>query len=488
MKIFGALMVLVTCSSMALAVHPDWDPASRLEGSEKEAWRVFFSGVTSLEDKGERDHAAKLFRKVAEKYPQSQYAQDSKELAGLLDEMVKEDAEWKEPKAIEQLNLEDQIRYWIYHLRDVNCYQISQPGMCYLLQESGQRKGGANAAIKLKEIGEPAIPMLIDLLVDRRPTRSIGYWRDFSPSRTVLRYQDAAIQILNELTPTPFYRAGSTYSYFSKEKPEVQTNIIASIKTWYVKSRGKSETKQKWMAIEQNPGIYQVLSLLGKLAEKPGQKEQVLQKLRRMCNERDRIQLPQISFLMCQLGDYSELAKVADAYLVGLYEVETKLPDDSAPGANAQDYALRQMILYGDERCRASLRELFYLKEDPLSKKQALFRMLLELTSGEYQGLPKGYEKGRFPIHLLIDVLDFREYWGQVRDGASWRTIRYCDAAAEAIQGFTGVNFGYDEKTSSATKDVVIERIRSWWRDQPMKRGATKGDTAEQSVAPPPPK
>jgi len=462
----GSPVILATCALATLAADPDLDPASRLEDPEEEAWKTFHAAVTCLQDKGDRESAGKLFQEVVERFPDSPYAQDSKELGAFLERMVKEDAAWEEPENIATLSLPEKIDYNIHHLRNVNCYQWSQPGMCYLLRSYGRDRDTNNAAIALKEIGLPAIPALITLLDDRRPTRSVGYWRNFSPSRTVLRYQDAAIQILNALTPTPFYRRSSTAAYFSTESPEIRAKTTASVQSWYRKSRGKSETEQRWIAIEEEPGIYQVLSLLETVAKEPGQKERVLQKLRQMCRIRDRIQLPQISYLMCQLGDCSRLAEVADAYLAGEYDVGMRLLDDSAAGSNAQDYALRQTILYGNEKHHADLRKHFYLKKDPLSKRQALFDMLFDLASGEHERLPDGYAETRFPIHLLIDALDFRDGWGHATDGSSQWAIRKCDAAAEAIQSLANVDFGYDEKAPIEAKDATIARIRSWWQDQ----------------------
>ena len=110
MRFLGALVILVTCLLTALGADPDWDPASRLKGSEKEAWKTFYAAVTSLEDKGDRKQAAKLFREVSEIFPESRYAQDSKELAVVLEEMVKEDTVWKEPKQIGKLSLQEKIK------------------------------------------------------------------------------------------------------------------------------------------------------------------------------------------------------------------------------------------------------------------------------------------------------------------------------------------------------------------------------------------
>ena len=46
----------------------NWDPASYVRGTEKEAWKTFYAAVNSLQYKGNREQAGKLFREVAEKF------------------------------------------------------------------------------------------------------------------------------------------------------------------------------------------------------------------------------------------------------------------------------------------------------------------------------------------------------------------------------------------------------------------------------------
>ena len=195
----------------------------RVPAEEQNAgWDEFLAAVTCLQERGDRPAAARRFRWVADQYPRSTFGRQSKELSELLATMVQEDQAWKEPADNSKLTVEEQITYNVYKLREVTCYQIMQPGMCSVLEPFGQKEGTYNAAIELRKIGPPAVPRLTKLLEDRRPTRSVGYWRSFRRDRTVLRYQDAAIEILNELLPAAFYRESSTRAYFSNEFPEVR--------------------------------------------------------------------------------------------------------------------------------------------------------------------------------------------------------------------------------------------------------------------------
>ncbi len=196
-----------------------------------QAWTQFQAGLTALQGRGDRKEAAQHFRKVATDFSNTFYADQSRDLADQLDKMLIEDQNYKKPENIDAFDLQQQIAYHIYHLRDVVAYQMMQPGYCHVLHSFLQPEDKSyNAAKALRAIGEPALPSLINLLTDRRPIRGIGYWRDFHPTRTVLRYQDAAIQIIDEILPKGAYVRRTTSSYFSIERPEKQQEIIEALK------------------------------------------------------------------------------------------------------------------------------------------------------------------------------------------------------------------------------------------------------------------
>jgi hypothetical protein len=223
-------------------------PERRLTDADKQkletlptakAWAIYETGITELQKNGNRKEAARHFRRVATEYNNTYYADDSRELADLLDQMVAEDKDFSKPHNVDDLELKSKIKLHIHNLRDVVAYQVAQPGYCHVLDGfsgpainvAGDRKElPYNAAFALWEIGEPAIPYLIDILEDRRPIRGVGYWRDFRPTRTVLRYQDAAIQIIDAIRSGNAYDRRTTSSYFSTERPEIRLEIIEALK------------------------------------------------------------------------------------------------------------------------------------------------------------------------------------------------------------------------------------------------------------------
>ena len=141
-----------------------------------EAWNIFQSALLELQKNGNREEAARLFHKVATEFSNTYYVDQSKELANLLDSMVDEDNGYTPPKDIDSLDLKDQIAVHIHYLRDVVAHQISQPGYCNIFLSAQLSKDKSyNAAVALRDIGEPAIPYLIELLNDRRPIRAVGY-------------------------------------------------------------------------------------------------------------------------------------------------------------------------------------------------------------------------------------------------------------------------------------------------------------------------
>jgi len=313
---------------------------------EAKAWALFEKGIGALQERGDRASAAKAFRELAAKYGTSYYAETARELAGLLDGMVREDEAWREPEDPNNLEIEACIAYYVYHLRDVVARQFCQPGRCSVLQSLGP-EAKPNAVFDLKRIGFPAVPALIDLLDNRLPIRAVGYWRDFHPDRTVLRYQDAALEILGELLPVSFPMNTSTGSYYSREDAQDRERIAKAYRAWWKENGSKSEEERLLAAVDPS-GIHGALRTLEALAEFPGWKEKVLAKLGEMYKTRHWVFAPRIAELMAKLGDESKVAEVLRLYRDGKYsKFYIKRPDDSAASSNAEEAAKRLQAKYG---------------------------------------------------------------------------------------------------------------------------------------------
>jgi len=134
---------------------------------------------------------------------------------GHYESLVGEDKAWKEPTKEEfaKFSVQQKVDYWIYHLRDLDVRQSSQPGMCYVLTEgfgfTGQHMSAdkkPNVAVELKKLAYDAIPKIIAHLEDGRPTKCVGYWRNFAPeSYHTLTYGDCCQQIFEAIALTTIY-------------------------------------------------------------------------------------------------------------------------------------------------------------------------------------------------------------------------------------------------------------------------------------------
>jgi hypothetical protein len=462
----AAILTAILSAAFLISCGPrSWGDfaAPRLKGPERSAWNAFASGIRWLAVDGDRLAAAIAFRQASQDYPNSRYAGQCRELADLLDRMVEEDRQWAEPEDPSSLPLEERIHYNIHHLRNVRRIQRSQPGKCDVLHPAPWDGGRCNAAVELRRIGDAAIPALMDLLGDRRPIMAVAMWRRRAPWRLVLRYQDAAIQILDELLAADPSSPNADVRYLSPYSTAGRKEIIESLKSRYDLLRGKSMAERKWLAVREATHTHTALSLLESLASEHGERDRVLRVLREM-GERGRVvPLPQASYLMCQLGDQSKLEDVAGALLQGKYRVQYFPEAPHALGGAQEIAALKQAILYGDDVLHQKLAGLLCGPEDPRDTGSRILGVLVLLASNRGSSLPRGYGRARFPTHLLIAALDrvHKQYHGVT--SSLTPAVRECDAAAWAIQQITGRDFGFEYGRGIAARNRAIKRIRQWW-------------------------
>ena len=226
-----------------------------------------------------------------------------------------------------------------------------------------------------------------------------------------------------------------------------------------VKKVGKSALEKKWIAAELDLGIYPTLKVLEELAREPKQKEHVIRRLHQLAREKPPVQLPQISFLLCRLGDRRFLADVHDKYKLHQRGGEQALWDDRRASSNATDYAIRQLILYGTRTYRDELSKGISGDEQPEAD---IMRSLFDLAVNRYgRTLPEEYDKSEFPLYMLVSLLEVTSDSSPFT--ASQYPMRWCDWAAASIQVFTGLDFAFNEEDSVDKKDAAIARILEWW-------------------------
>ncbi len=288
--------------------------AQRVRSQEAgdDGWQPYLEAVTRLEETGDRAAAAVLFKDFAAKFPKSDYTEDARELANLLEKMAAEDREWKEPGDPKELTTQDLISSLVYHLRDIDCFQWAPPEQCDLLSACGRYRDRGNPAAGLLKVGEAAaVPALLGLLEDRRPIRATGYWHDEEErSRTVLRYQDVAFVLLNKLAKIPWYEKRTGAGYFSADEAEDRAAGIRVLRTWFEDGQGKSPGERKWLAYHAASLYPAGLAILQSLAKDEGKKEEVLTALRRLYQESHWAYRPLVVEIMVALGDASRVKEV----------------------------------------------------------------------------------------------------------------------------------------------------------------------------------
>jgi hypothetical protein len=182
-----------------------------------------------------RAEAAKQFAAISDTYPQSRWAPLSAELGRLLAEMAEADRQFREPPDPDALPMKERIEYLVFKLRDVAVRELFGPGKCQVLFLKRD-----HAAWRLRRIGKPAVPALLALLNDRRPTRS-----SCEPLNGghVLRYADVALQVLEAIAARTFDHQTLRGSCLTNADEQTREEIVEEVEDWWRRNRDKDEAE-----------------------------------------------------------------------------------------------------------------------------------------------------------------------------------------------------------------------------------------------------
>jgi len=199
-------------------------------------WRAVIDfGDTSIS----RPQLLREFQGIVTNYPHSDQLGRAKETIAVLERMIAEDETHAKntPTNLDALPVERRVHELIFRLRDQHGEQGGQPGWCDIFDDW---HGMTNsAAHQLVRIGYPAVPQLIAALEDKTFTRSVGYWRDFTFSHTVLTVGDCSAAILQRIAGVAFYQSDCTSCYMSNEHKEAETRKAAE--AWWANFQKKGE-------------------------------------------------------------------------------------------------------------------------------------------------------------------------------------------------------------------------------------------------------
>jgi beta-lactamase regulating signal transducer with metallopeptidase domain len=189
---------------------------------------------------GSRELAAKRFAAMADRNPGHGSAPVARELAGLLGQMVNEDARYQEPKDPNALSASQRMDDLIHKLRDVHERAVFVPGKVRAVGSFGS--SNENAAMALRKLGKPVMPVLFELLADRRPTRS----RSEGPNGNhILRYCDVALEIIEAMSARQFDKPRGRGTYLANADEATREVIVDRVKQWW--QHNKHKTEAEWL-------------------------------------------------------------------------------------------------------------------------------------------------------------------------------------------------------------------------------------------------
>jgi hypothetical protein len=124
------------------------------------------------------------------------------------------------------------IKALIEDLENVYAPQDGQPGWVRLDQ---------NPTVQaLVREGNAAVGPLLECVEhDSRLTRSVFFWRDFSPERTLVGVNEAAYTALTGILKTQFFNQISTGQDLTNSGPETRAKVVAAMRAYWKQREGK---------------------------------------------------------------------------------------------------------------------------------------------------------------------------------------------------------------------------------------------------------
>ena len=402
------------------------------------AWQLFLRGLNVLEEMRPRDEVLALWEQALKTYPTSRYEEQLQEYVALLRKQIVQDKElarWAtDPN---KLPLPRRVEYYVARWPDVHGVQFTQPGHC-LCVGWGQGTKLSNAVVA---IGRPAIPVLIEHLTDRRLTRSIGFYRNFVPSRTVLRVQDVAVQCIDKILDIQFYRESSTSSYFSTEKPEVREAVIAAIKEWWAK-HGSESPVQGQLALLELGKIWERIDTLGKIEKLDPKAVDSIATLKRWTKGANAEDLIRIADALAPRGDFSLLPAMQEML---------RRP---RPPSECVWYILRHGV-------PDDFRFILAAGRKEIDAGVTLGSLC---TWGAVVGAADSYQRPLM-VPLLVDLLDRREMTGSRYMSGFKESMPFsaADTCIGALIRLTGHDEGYKLGDPAESRFAAIDRWAAWW-------------------------
>jgi hypothetical protein len=151
------------------------------------------------------------------------------------------------PQGYDSWDVNKKVAYWIDALDEVDARQWGQPG--------GVALGMDRRVEALIKLGDVAVPALIDTIEkDERLTRSVHFWRDFSPARTVLAVREAALSAAMSIMRVQAFDPVATGDNFTS-RGETAGKAMADKLREYWKTYGKLPFDERMMKVLTDPKV-----------------------------------------------------------------------------------------------------------------------------------------------------------------------------------------------------------------------------------------
>jgi hypothetical protein len=214
--------------------------AYRQDVLEDLAWLHFLRAVNLLMFADRKEVLTNL-KLVSQISPHGKFAAQAEELAGHMQRLISGVAKAPSTAGNDKSRDDEPARQLLSQLVDLHCSQMSQPGEInpWLAMDHGQPVLLPPTRL-LANMGLKVVPLLIEALEDKTPTRTVYHWRDFYHARQVWRVSDFAWVILREITKRNFGDRPVTGFTFSEMPREQQQRVIAEIRRWYSKNRDQT--------------------------------------------------------------------------------------------------------------------------------------------------------------------------------------------------------------------------------------------------------
>jgi hypothetical protein len=401
-----------------------------------------------------------------------------------LESLTAEDRAWKEPtkEDLDRMNVNQKAAYWLHHLRDLNVVQSMSPGMCRVVSDSRWsgfesqqlNKDAPNPAVELKKLGYDALPQVIAHLDDDRPTRCVGFWRNYAPdSYYNLTYGDCCQQIFEAIALQSIYERKSTSGYPVRDGQGEQCK----------------ERAEKWWREFQAKGEKQVLVEATRQGNRDSYEnaERLVKQYPEVAFEplRDGIRSAEEGWIRSNMLNY--MRKLHDERVVGFLREEAKGPDlyprvnamegllerghDEAVGLLVADWMkldfektdpfrsdgperlLAALIRCGSEKAIAALAARW--KTTPLDWRHHCLEGLRDAKS-DFARKPFAPAANKAVEDLLVSCLADRE--------ESDRRRRTCDLAANALAVRWGDPRLFDLSAPLSVRNRRIVEVENVWR------------------------